>query len=374
MELYRVSRIGEADYGCEELPEGAPVLCEVELAGLPGTEGVDGPTSVLVPDADLTARDIREGDTVLLAGGALQKGRPIRTSALIGLGALGILFGRKMPGVQVVADEARAARYAAQPTLCNGEECRFAYCDPAAGQPVDLILVAVKATALDEAIRQIGAFVGPDTVILSVLNGITSEERLEAAYPGHVLWSVAIGMDANRSGRTLVFKSPGEIQFGERDGSITPRVAAVAQYLTACGIQNEPCTDILYKQWHKLMINVGLNQASAAFGMTYGGLAEDNAQRALMLSAMQEVIRLANAEGVPLPPDDDVTWLAGAIPRFKPDNKPSMGQDVDAHRPTEVEEFSGVVRRLSKKHGLPTPANDFFYRAIRAIEAGWGNS
>ena len=60
MELYRVSRIGEADYGCEELPEGAPVLCEVELAGLPGTEGADGPTSVLVPDADLTARDIRE--------------------------------------------------------------------------------------------------------------------------------------------------------------------------------------------------------------------------------------------------------------------------------------------------------------------------
>lgn len=371
MELYRVSRIGEADYGCEELPEGAPVLCEVELAGLPGTEGADGPTSVLVPDADLTARDIREGDTVLLAGSALQKGRPIRTSALIGLGALGILFGRKMSGVQVIADKARAARYAAQPTLCNGEECRFAYCDPADGKPVDLILVAVKSTALDEAIRQIGAFVGPDTVILSVLNGITSEERLEAAYPGHVLWSVAIGMDANRSGRTLIFKSPGEIQFGERDGSITPRVAAVAQYLTACGIENEPCTDILYKQWHKLMINVGLNQASAAFGMTYGGLAEDNAQRALMLSAMQEVIRLANAEGVPLPPDGDVKWLAGAIPRFKPDNKPSMGQDVDAHRPTEVEEFSGVVRRLSQKHGLPTPANDFFYRAIRAIEAGW---
>ena len=215
---------------------------------------------------------------------------------------------------------------------------------------------------------------GPDTVILSVLNGITSEERLDAAYPGHVLWSVAIGMDANRSGRNLIFQSPGKIQFGERDGSVTPRVAAVAQYLTACGIENEPCTDILYKQWHKLMINVGLNQASAAFGMTYGGLAQDNAQRALMLSAMQEVIRLANAEGVPLPPDDDVRWLAGAIPRFRPDSKPSMGQDVDARRPTEVEEFSGVVRRLSARHGLPTPANDFFYRAIRAIEAGWARN
>lgn len=374
MELYRVRRIGEADFGCEELPEGAPVLCEVELEGLPGTDEAGSAAAVLAPDASLAAQGIAEGDVVLRSGDSLQKGRPIRTSALIGLGALGILFGRKMPGVQVVADEARAARYAAQPTLCNGEACRFAYCAPEAGEPVDLILVAVKATGLDAAIRDIAAFVGPDTVILSVLNGITSEERLDAAYPGHVLWSVAIGMDANRSGRNLIFQSPGKIQFGEQDGSVTPRVAAVAQYLTACGIENEPCTDILYKQWHKLMINVGLNQASAAFGMTYGGLAQDNAQRALMLSAMQEVIRLANAEGVPLPPDDDVQWLAGAIPRFRPDSKPSMGQDVDARRPTEVEEFSGVVRRLSARHGLPTPANDFFYRAIRAIEAGWARN
>lgn len=374
MELYRVRRIGEADFGCEELPEGAPVLCEVELEGLPGTDEADSAAAVLAPDASLAVQGIAEGDVVLRSGDSLQKGRPIRTSALIGLGALGILFGRKMPGVQVVADEARAARYAAQPTLCNGEACRFAYCAPEAGEPVDLILVAVKATGLDAAIRDIAAFVGPDTVILSVLNGITSEERLDAAYPGHVLWSVAIGMDANRSGRNLIFQSPGKIQFGERDGSVTPRVAAVAQYLTACGIENEPCTDILYKQWHKLMINVGLNQASAAFGMTYGGLAQDNAQRALMLSAMQEVIRLANAEGVPLPPDDDVQWLAGAIPRFRPDSKPSMGQDVDARHPTEVEEFSGVVRRLSARHGLPTPANDFFYRAIRAIEAGWARN
>lgn len=122
----------------------------------------------------------------------------IRTSALIGLGALGILFGRKMPGVQVIADEARIARYAAQPVVCNGEECRFSYVTPAQGKPVDLLLVAVKATVLDQAIADMKNFVGPDTVILSVLNGITSEEHIETAYPGRTLWSVAIGMDATR--------------------------------------------------------------------------------------------------------------------------------------------------------------------------------
>ena len=366
MELYRVIQIGEADYGCEELPEGAPVLCHVSLEGSAG-EKLD----LEVPDAALAAGNIQEGDTVLRTADGLEKVKPIRTSALIGLGALGILFGRKMPGVQVIADPQRAARYAAEPVLCNGQPCQFSYCAPEAGQPVDLILVTVKATALDAAIPELAPFVGPDTVILSLLNGITSEERIEAAYPGHTLWSVAIGMDANRKGRQLVFQAPGRIQFGEKDGSITPRVAALAQYLDRCGIVGEPCTDILYKQWHKLMINVGLNQASAAFGTTYGGLAQEGPERSKMLEAMEEVIRLANAEGVPLPPDDHVRWLAAAVPTFKPDNKPSMGQDVDAHRLTEVEEFAGTVRRLSAKHGLPTPANDFFYQKIRAIEAGW---
>ena len=67
--------------------------------------------------------------------------KKIETSALIGLGALGILFGRKMPGVQVIADEGRIVRYAAEPVVCNGEECKFSYVTPAEGKPVDLLLV-----------------------------------------------------------------------------------------------------------------------------------------------------------------------------------------------------------------------------------------
>ena len=124
--------------------------------------------------------------------------KKIETSALIGLGALGILFGRKMPGVKVIADAERVARYSAQPVVCNGKECHFDYVTPEQGQPVDLVLVAVKATVLEQAIKDIKKFVGPDTIIISVLNGITSENDIEAVYPGHCLWSVAIGMDATR--------------------------------------------------------------------------------------------------------------------------------------------------------------------------------
>ena len=269
--------------------------------------------------------------------------KKIETSALIGLGALGILFGRKMPGVQVIADEGRIARYAAEPVVCNGEECKFSYVTPAEGKPVDLLLVAVKATV----------------------------EHIEAAYPGHTLWSVAIGMDATRTGRTLVFNQAGKIQFGERSGEMTPRVQAVAAYLDACGIANEPCSDILYKQWNKLMVNDGLNQAAAAFNLPYGGLRQSGEAQDMMRKAMQEVIKLANLEGVPLPPDNDVKFLNAMMPTFNPEGMPSMRQDVLAKRPTEVDEFAGVVRQRAKKYGLPTPANDFFYTRIREIEAGY---
>ena len=373
MERYRVLRIDEQLYGCEELPEGQPVLCDVLL------EDPSGQRRVLAyPDAELTRLDIHEGDTVHLCCHTLTKCqeehmKEIQSSALIGLGALGILFGRKMPGVQVIADADRIARYSASPVVCNGEVCHFDYLTPAEGKPVDLILIAVKATVLEQAIRDIAKFVGPDTVILSVLNGITSEEAVEAAYPGHTLWSVAIGMDATRVGRSLTFGAPGRIQFGEKNGEMTDRVRAVDEYLTACGIASEPCSDILFKQWSKLMVNDGLNQAAAAFDLPYGGLTKPGPAYDKMLEAMQEVIDLSVLEGVNLPADNHKAFLESMAPTFKPDGMPSMRQDVLAQRPTEVEEFAGVVRRLAKKHGMPTPANDFFYEKIKEIEASWEN-
>ena len=350
MERCRVLRIEEQMYGCEELPEGAEVCCDVTVEAADGTR-----KTLSCPDAALIRQGIGEGDRVLWDGMELKKERnsmkKIETSALIGLGALGILFGRKMPGVKVIADAGRIARYSAQ--------------------PVDLLLVAVKATVLEQAIRDMKKFIGPDTIILSVLNGITSEEDIEDVYPGHCLWSVAIGMDATRVGRSLTFGAPGRIQFGEKNGEMTDRVKAVDEYLTACGIASEPCSDILFKQWSKLMVNDGLNQAAAAFDLPYGGLTKPGPAYDKMLEAMQEVIDLSVLEGVNLPADNHKAFLESMAPTFKPDGMPSMRQDVLAQRPTEVEEFAGVVRRLAKKHGMPTPANDFFYEKIREIEAGY---
>lgn len=297
--------------------------------------------------------------------------REIQTSALIGLGAVGILLGRKMPGVQVIADRERQRRYQQEGVTCNGQPCAFRYVLPEEGAPVDLLVAAVKATALTEAVSAMARFVGPDTVILSVLNGITSEETIERTYPGRCLWSLCIGLDAVREGRALRFQNAGVVQLGERDGSVTPRLEAVGAYLDRCGIANQRCGDIIVKQWNKLMINVGLNQAAAVHGFTYGQLRQTPAVRREMLEAMDEVIAVANRAGIPLPGDSGLRWMDGAMDTLAADGRPSMGQDVLARRPTEVEEFSGLIRRLGRTYGVPTPVNDFYYRRIREIEAGY---
>lgn len=135
MPEYRVLRIEEQMYGCEELPAGSP-CCAMWCWRAPTVPCCTLPART----KELTRLGIDEGSPGAPAAGrhpAEDLGgtvmNQIRTSALIGLGALGILFGRKMPGVQVIADEARIARYAAQPVVCNGEECRFSYVTPAQG-------------------------------------------------------------------------------------------------------------------------------------------------------------------------------------------------------------------------------------------------
>ena len=132
----------------------------------------------------------------------------IQSVALIGMGALGILYGhtmaRKMKegAVTFLVDEKRKQRYRADPPTFNGEPCRFAFCAPGdyPGE-AELLIFGVKGTQLKEAIESVRPVVGPETIIVSLLNGITSETILEEAFPqATVLYSVAQGMAATRVG------------------------------------------------------------------------------------------------------------------------------------------------------------------------------
>ena len=137
--------------------------------------------------------------------------RPIQTVGVIGLGSLGVLYATLFTGalgkdrVLVLADSRRTARYREEGVWCDDQLCDFNYVDAASRtEPVDLLLFAVKFGGLRDAIATCRHLVGPDTILLSVLNGIVSEEILAEAFgPEHVVWCVAEKMAAKKEGNRV---------------------------------------------------------------------------------------------------------------------------------------------------------------------------
>lgn len=175
------------------------------------------------------------------------KTQKIQSVGIIGLGALGVLFAQRLAAsgtdVRVIADEARAARYRAEGVRCNGEDVTLCYVTPAQAQAVDLLIFATKAGGLQGAMETAAGFVGADTLILSVLNGVSSEQEIAARFGAqNVLYCTAQGMDAVKTGNSLTYAHAGMIVLGEREpGAVTPRVQAVADFLNAHGVCAQAC-------------------------------------------------------------------------------------------------------------------------------------
>lgn len=299
------------------------------------------------------------------------------TIAVIGAGALGIMYGERMTralgGERVffVADDARAARYRAGGFSCNGTPCPLRVVTPDAARPATLAIFAVKGPGLDDAIETMRPFVGGDTILLSLLNGISSEEALCGAFgPAHVLYGVAQGTDAVREGLSVRYAHLGQILIGSATGEVTPDVETARDLLLAGGAPCVVCGDMRLRQWSKLMLNVGLNQVCAVYDVPYGGVQVPGEARDTMLAAMREVQRLAACEGVTLTDADIDAWMR-MTDSLSPEGMPSMRQDTLARRKTEVELFSGTMRRLGRRHGVATPVNDWLYQRLAAIEKGY---
>ena len=115
------------------------------------------------------------------------------------------------------------------------------------------------------------------------------------------------------------------------------------------------------------MINVGINQVSAALRAPYKLFQDPGEARSLMDSAMREVMLLAQAQGINLIEGDIESWH-DVLSNLSPDGKTSMLQDVEAGRKTEVEMFSGKVIELGKRLDIATPVNEELFRKLHSIE------
>jgi 2-dehydropantoate 2-reductase len=295
----------------------------------------------------------------------------MRNIYLCGLGALGTIYAKSLApfGLRVVADAARAARYRAQGVRVNGEEVTLSYLTPEEdAPPADLVIVAVKWQNLPEAIESLRPFVGPQTVILSLMNGIDSEIVLGQAFGMEkLLYAFVVEVDAVRQGQEVRYSKAGTTVFGEaRNETISPRVAAVQALFAKGGINCRVPQDMLRELWWKFMLNVGVNQLSAVLRMSYGGFAGETL-RGLVREACGEVVSIAQAKGIGLT-GEDVEAIFPILARLAPEQKTSMLQDVEAGRPTENGMLGESVVAMGRELGIATPVNEMLVRLIKALD------
>ena len=302
----------------------------------------------------------------------------IQTTAIIGMGALGLLYAdrivkaRGQEGTVFILDDERMEKYRGRKFTINGEEREFAMVSASTMEPVDLVIVAVKYNGLPSAIETMKSCVGKDTIILSVMNGIDSEEMIAETYgKEHLIYTVAQGMDAMKFGDALNYTKEGELRIGVVEEYQKKNLTAVKEYFEDIQMPYTLEDDILKRMWGKFMLNVGVNQTCHAYETTYSGvLTEGSEENRIFTGAMDEVIQLSQAVGINLS-QEDAEYYKKIIATLKPDGVPSMRQDGIAKRKTEVEMFAGIVRKLAKKHGIATPVNDLLYDKIKKIEEAY---
>lgn len=294
---------------------------------------------------------------------------------VIGLGAIGGIYAAKLQQydpkcIRVLIDQSRIERYRAQGIILNGERFDFDYVLPdLEGDKADLILMATKADALPDAITAIEHFVGDETIILALLNGITSEEKIAERYGwDKVLHSYFVGHGSTRSGNAITFDGVGRIVFGEANAQgQSRRVEAVRRFFDASKIDYELPDDILFAMWCKFVVNVGINQASAILRGSYGALRDSEKAYAFVRDLMQEAVAVAEKVGI-RNVDGLLPWSENFIRNMPPAFKSSMLQDIEAGNKTEVDLFGGAICALGEKYGIPTPQNELFLRLIKALE------
>lgn len=298
----------------------------------------------------------------------------IKRVAVFGAGALGSYYAGEFAAADFTtmfaAAHGRAETLQQQGVRVNGRDLVLPVVSPAdEDQPVDLVIVALKHHQLAAALDDIRPLLGPETMILSVLNGLDSEAVIAARYPRQkILYCVAIGIDAVRQGNDVIVANQGKLYFGEATNvPASPAVRRVQQALDRAGLAWETPEDMLRVLWRKFMMNVGINQASAVLRAPYAVFQNSAAAQALLTMLMQEVVCLAGAAGINLTDKDLQQWTP-ILHKLAPEAKTSMLQDIEAGRKTEVDIFAGKVVALGRQYGIATPANAMILQMIRALE------
>lgn len=231
--------------------------------------------------------------------------------------------------------------------------------------PADLVLFCVKSFDTEGAGRAILPVLGPATGVLSIQNGVDNEEKLEGIVgKGRVLGGIAQVFATIESPGVIQHTLLGRIQFGEMDGSESPRARA---FLEACGRAGIPCeisSDVLRTLWGKyvyLAAHAGMTALTRCPAGVIRALPET---RRLYRLLLEEMAALARASGADLGPGIVDTCM-GYLDALGANGYSSLHHDLTHGKRLEIDALHGHAVRLGERYGIPTPMLFAVYAALR---------
>jgi len=233
--------------------------------------------------------------------------------------------------------------------------------DPSPAGQLDLAVLCVKSYDLEPTLGSLAGCLGPDSVLLTTMNGVDIGTRCRKALPGLKVLPGCIYISAHveRPGVVRQVGGAGNFHFGPEEEDIE-RFRWIERLLTDCGIKADLTGDIKTKLWEKYLFVCSLATVTSACGKTIGEIVSDDDLKAEWTCLMEEILTLAGREGVALPASaiDECLKRAGAIP---PETKTSMQVDIEKEKRTEIDVFAGHVIKRAGELGLEVPCHTKMY-------------
>jgi len=300
--------------------------------------------------------------------------------AVMGAGAVGCYFGGMLArggfDVTLIARGAQAEALARSGLDLESIQFReriavHAATSPAAAQGADLVLFCVKTRDTEVASKALGPHVSRGAVVVSLQNGVDNLERMHAAAGLDALASVVYVAASVPEPGHVKHVGRGDLILG--DPLRKDDVARVAAAFERAGVPCRVTGNIEGELWRKLVANCAGNAVSALAHSSYGRAWALEPARETMMAAALEAVEVARAAGVELPPGDLVAYAMDLIGKFGPASS-STRQDIENHRPTEIEALNGYIARRGRELGVPTPVNHTLFALVKLLEEGFQQS
>jgi 2-dehydropantoate 2-reductase len=244
--------------------------------------------------------------------------------------------------------------------------------DPAALPEPELAIVATKTTELAPAVARLEGM-WPDAAVMTVQNGLGAEEEVRRHGTWPLISAVTFMSGTRHSDTHVEYILDTETWLGPYDTTPYALVEDVAALIVESGLKARPFRDLRPAQWSKLIFNATVNAVAALTGLPhdfhFAARERPEDLGHLVYDLVEEGKRVAAAAGVPLHEDP---WEMNVLATQRGSRHyPSMLEDVEARRPTEVDHITGALVREAERVGVPVPLQAAMYRLVKAREASW---